>query len=474
MTIAAALAHQHPEIEVLAPSPATCAYSRDAGTRRLPSGGPDESGPTVALPATVHQVQQVVALAARLGVEIVPRGAGSGLSGGATATARQLVVSTERLTRIIEVLPTDELAVVEAGVINAHLNTLLEPYGLFYAPDPASHDISTIGGNIATNAGGLRCAKYGVTRESVLALDVVLADGSLVSAGHRSIKGVTGLDLVSLFTGSEGAIGIVVSATLKLHPIPVARRTLSVFFDSTDAGARSIAAIVATRVRPAIVELFDTPTLADIDDNAGSRLREQGASLLLVELDGFGIDEQERELTAALTAAGGRVRAESDAEAERLWELRRKGRGFGKGRLRWIVGEDIAVPRSVLPEVFAYFPEIERRYGVAVSAVAHALDGNLHPVIAKDVPPGVDPAIVPDAVHQAATDLVRFAVARGGTVSGEHGIGSIKLGWAPLELSERSIRLQRSILDALDPLDRLNPGKVVPRTVEPAPVALVH
>ncbi len=460
MTLIEALAREHPGITLLPASTRTAAYLHDAGTRAAAAG---HDGPTVALPTTPHEVQALVRTAASLGVQVVPRGAGTGLSGGASARPDQLVISTERLRRIVEVAPLDELAVVEPGVLNADLNTHLAPYGLFYAPDPASHEISTLGGNIATNAGGLRCAKYGVTRESVLALDVVLADGSLISVGQRSVKGVTGLDLVSLFVGSEGVLGIVVGATLRLHPVPVARRTLTAFFPSTPDGARALAAITATPVRPAIVEFLDEPTLRDIDRASGSDLRTRGASLVLVEIDGYGIDEQERDLTAALVAVGGTVRAETAEDAQRLWELRRSGRGFGQGIPRWLVGEDIAVPRSALPDVYAYFSEIEARYGVDVSAVAHAGDGNLHPVVSRPISPGADPAVLPDDLIDAATDLVRFALSRGGTVSGEHGIGSTKLDWAGLELGERTVQAQRAIKHALDPDDLLNPGKAIPR-----------
>ncbi|WP_281533293.1 FAD-binding oxidoreductase [Cryobacterium breve] len=326
-TLARELAERHPEIEVWPASTETIRYGHDAGTAprasaldrdATPDG--DTSGPAVAFPTSVEQVQALVRAAADLGVTVVPRGAGSGLSGGATAHGHQLVVSVERLDCITEVSPLDEVAVVEPGVINAALNEHLAPYGLFYAPDPASWEISTIGGNIATNAGGLRCAKYGVTRESILALDVVLADGSLITVGHRSIKGVTGLDLTSLFVGSEGVLGIVVGATVRLRPIPVARKTLTAFFDSTEAGTNGLGAITLSSVRPSSIEFFDTTTLAGIDEHSGSDLRERGASLILIEIDGYGIDEQAADLVAALTRAGGRARVETDADAVRLWE----------------------------------------------------------------------------------------------------------------------------------------------------------
>jgi len=446
------------EIEVLEPSPATAPFGHDAAT--APRGGAAPlDGPAVAFPTRAEEVQRLVRLAARHGVSVVPRGAGTGLSGGASAHAEQLVISTERLNRIVEVSPADEVAVVEPGVFNAALNDHLAPLGLFYAPDPASWRISTIGGNIATNAGGLRCAKYGVTRESVLALDVVLADGSLVSVGHRSIKGVTGLDLVSLFVGSEGVLGIVVRATVRIRPLPVARRTVTAFFDSTAAGAAGIGAITASRVRPSVIEFLDEPTLDAIDAANASGLRARGAALLLIELDGFGIDEQTAELTTALEAVGARVAVESEADAETLWELRRSGRRLGDGS--WFVGGDVAVPKSRIAEVFAGFAAIEDRYGVAVSAVSHAGDGNLHPVITLPIPAGADPATPPPALHDAADALVRAALALGGTVSGEHGIGTVKRELAAEELAERVRVAQLAIKHALDPSGLFNPGKAL-------------
>lgn len=445
-------------IDVRPPSVETAAFAHDAGTAPR-NGSLAQDGPAVAFPATVAEVQQLVRLAGRHGVSVVPRGAGTGLSGGAAAGADQLVISTDRLTRIVEVSPADEVAVVEPGVLNSALNERLAPLGLFYAPDPASWRISSIGGNIATNAGGLRCAKYGVTRESVLALDVVLADGSLVSIGHRSIKGVTGLDLVSLFVGSEGVLGIVVGATVRIRPLPVARRTVTAFFDSTAAGAEAIGAITASRVRPSVIEFLDQPTLEGIDAANDSGLRVRGAALLLIELDGFGIDEQTAELTAALEAVGARVRVETDDDAEGLWELRRSGRRFDDGS--WFAGGDVAVPKSRIAEIFAGFPEIEARHGVTVSAVAHAGDGNLHPVVTLPIPADADPAVVPTAVHDAADDLVRAALAVGGTVSGEHGIGTVKRALAAEELAARVRAAQLAIKDALDPAGLFNPGKAL-------------
>lgn len=454
----AVLTTEFPQIELLESSADTTDFLHDAATRPLEADDV-QAGPAVVFPRSVDEVQQVVRLAGEYGVSIVPRGAGSGLSGGASATTRQLVVSTERLTRIIEVSPLDEIAVVEPGVLNAALNAHVAPHGLFYAPDPASWEISSIGGNIATNAGGLRCAKYGVTRESVLALDVVLADGELVSIGHRSIKGVTGLDLVSLFVGSEGILGIIVGATVRLRPIPVARRTVSAYFDSTQAGAQALSAITRSPVRPSVIEFLDEPTLVNIDRANGSDLRTRGAALILIELDGYGIDEQFTDLREALTAVGGRVEHETDAAAERLWQLRRGGRGFDGSF--WFVGGDLAVPKSRIPEVYAYLPELAARFDVEIAAVAHAGDGNLHPVITRQIPVGADRRILPAALHEAADELVRFALQLGGTVSGEHGVGTIKRELADLEHSERTRRAQHALKAALDPFDLFNPGKAI-------------
>ncbi|MFJ4170558.1 FAD-binding oxidoreductase [Paenarthrobacter sp. NPDC089714] len=456
-TIQAYLEQLPKNIEALEPSLETSRYSHDAATAKT-AGNSHTPGPAVVLPAAAADVQDAVKLAAELGITVVPRGAGSGLSGGATASRNQVVISTEKLNRIIEVSPLDEVAVVEPGVINAELNKHLESHGLFYAPDPASFDISSIGGNIATNAGGLRCAKYGVTRESILSLDVVLADGSLITVGHRSIKGVTGLDLTSLFVGSEGILGIVTKATVRLRPLPVARKTVSAFFDSTAEGTDGLAAITLSPVRPAAIEFFDTPSLANIDAHSGTALRERGAALILIELDGYGIGDQAADLATALSAVGGRVTVEADDDGVRLWELRRSGRGLPQDK--WYVGEDIAVPKSQLAKVYAAFPALEARFGVDISAVSHAGDGNLHPLITLDKTPDDGPN-PPASLLEAATELVKVALSLGGTVTGEHGVGTIKKEWAALELSQRSRELQHAIKAAIDPQQLFNPGKAI-------------
>jgi glycolate oxidase len=418
------------------------------------------------LPRDVDGVQSVLRLAHETGTPVVPRGAGSGLSGGAAPSAGAIVLGLERLTRIREIDPLDEVAVVEAGVITAELSDALAPHGFFYAPDPASARRSSIGGNITTNAGGLHCAKYGVTRESVLGLEVVLADGTLVRTGHRSIKGVTGLDLTQLLIGSEGTLAVVVAATVRIRPLPVARRTVLARFPTVAQATGGVNAISLSPVRPAACELLDAGSLEDIDESTGAGVAEDESAVLLVELDGYGIEEQTHDLTAALVEAGARVRILGDgAEAEHWWELRRSGRGSGIGHFR--LGEDVAVPKSRLGDAYAAIERIGTAHSIRTSAVAHAGDGNLHPSLSlprpEDAQAGPDgsPAPIPRIIHEAADALVHEALALGGTISGEHGIGTSKRDWLDLELSPASRGLQRRLKDAFDPQHLLNPGKAL-------------
>lgn len=414
----------------------------------------------VARPGTVPGVQAVLRSAHAAGAVVVPRGAGSGLSGGAVPEDGSIVLSTERLRAIREIDPLDEVAVVEAGVITADLDASLAPHGFFYAPDPASVAFSSIGGNIATNAGGLHCAKYGVIRESVLALEVVLADGTLLRTGHRSLKGVTGLDLTQLIIGSEGTLAVVVAATVRIRPRPPARRTVLARFAAVTAAARAVNAISLSPVRPAATELIGPQALRDIDAASGSRLAREEDAILLIELDGYGIEEQTADLTAALAAEAADVQHPDPDEAEVLWELRRTGRGTVTAG-QWRLGEDVAVPKSRLAEMFEQVDRVGREHGVAVSTLAHAGDGNLHPALVLDTPPGADGSVLPAALHEAADDLVRSALALGGTISGEHGIGLDKRAWLDLELGADSRSLQRRIKDAFDPRGILNPGKAL-------------
>lgn len=410
---------------------------------------------------TVEHVQATMRAASEFRVPVVPRGAGTGLAGGANGSDGSIVLSLAGMNRIREISAVDQLAVVEPGVINADLNTALAPYGLFFPPDPASRAISTVGGNIATNAGGLLCAKYGVTREAVLGLDIVLADGRLIHTGHRTVKGVTGYDLTALMVGSEGTLGVIVGATVRLLPLPEGEpSTLGALFPDVRSAAAAAARITAARLRPAIMELVDGPGLERIAAHLGEeRIRRavgaaSGASYLLVQFDGATAALDAAAAAALIAVDGGVVRLAVDAaEGEELLAIRRSFHA-ALAASGTVLIEDVAVPRSRMPEMFAVIEDISRRYGVPIPTVAHAGDGNLHP---NFVYSGVE---AEPAVWEAASELFRTAVQLGGTLTGEHGVGVLKRRWLADELGSDAYELQVKLKSVFDPLGILNPGKV--------------
>ncbi|WP_051389443.1 FAD-binding oxidoreductase [Arthrobacter sp. 35W] len=406
---------------------------------------------------SIADVQTVVRIAARHGVPIIARGAGTGVSGGAHATEGSIVLSLERMNTILELNAADEVARVEPGVVNADLNTAAAEHGLMYAPDPASYKVSTIGGNVATNAGGLRCAKYGVTRDAVLALDVVLADGELIHTGHRTFKGVAGYDLTSLFVGSEGTLGIVVGITVRLKYLPTDIRTLAVFFPTVQSAAEGVLALGRARVQPSILELLDGPSLQELDLRNGSDLASRGTALLLAQFDGLAAAQEVEIAIAALTALGGRASQEDPDEANRLMDLRRHSRGMDVDS-EITVGEDVAVPRSQLVHYVTALEEMAVRHGVGVRVIAHAGDGNLHPTF--HVAEHTEESVA--ALGRALDESIDKALALGGTITGEHGVGQYKLRWLGLEQNEDLLELQRGIKNYFDPANILNPGKAIP------------
>ncbi|WLW57470.1 FAD-binding oxidoreductase [Streptomyces sp. YU58] len=386
-----------------------------------------------------------------LRVPVVPRGAGTGLSGGATAGEGCLVLDLSGMDRILELSADDQLAVVEPGVITAALDRAAGAHGLRYAPDPASAAWSTIGGNIATNAGGLRCAKYGVTRDSVLGLEAVLADGTVVRTGRRTVKGVTGYDLTALLTGSEGTLAVITAATLRLRPVPVATATLAAYFASFEAAAEASYAITRAGVEPALAELVDGPVLQAIDP----ALRERGAALLVVQCDGAGAAAEAKAVADLLAPLATSVQATEDpAEAEALLAARRLALPALERLGRPLI-EDIAVPRSRLAEAVREIRAISARHEVPVFTLAHAADGNLHPIIVVD--PSLDR--LPEAAWEAAGEIFALALRLGGTLTGEHGVGVLKRQWVAEELGPAAHALQRGLKDLFDPRGILNPGK---------------
>ncbi len=405
--------------------------------------------------ASVPDVQATARIAHATGTPIVTRGAGTGLAGGAHAGPGEIVLSMRAMDRILEVRPDDLLAVVEPGILNADLNRALAAHDLWWAPDPASREISTVGGNIATGAGGLLCAKYGVVRDAVLGVDLVLADGRLLRLGHRSVKGVTGLDLTSLVVGSEGILGVVVGATLRLrHRVPGATRTLTASFPDVRRAAEGAAAVTASGIQPAIMELMDAASLAAVHRLLALPAPAPGVAQLTIQTDGPAATAEAEALTEILSASGATVRlAADDAEADLLWRIRRSLHPAME-TLGTTLIEDVSVPRSAMPAMFDEIARIERDYGLIIPTVCHAGDGNLHPnfVFEGDT--------VPDRVWHAADELFQAALRLGGTLTGEHGVGLLKRRWLADELGDDQWQLQRDIARVFDPTGIMNPGKV--------------
>ena len=434
----------------------------DEGSRRavatdrsghLPATLPDG----VVRAATVDDVVETLRWATEHRTPVVTRGAGTGLAAGSSAQAGEIVLDLSGMDRIVAIRPDDQVAVVEPGVLTADLDAAAGEHGLFYAPDPASSAISSIGGNIATNAGGLRCAKYGVTRDAVLGLDLVLADGRKVSTGRQTVKGVAGYDLTSLVVGSEGTLAVVVGATLRLRPRPAAIATLAAHFDDLVAAAAAASAITTARLQPSVLELVDSVTLEAVDAARGSSLRALGAAVLVVQCDGLSAQAEIDAVAAVVAPFASSWRSTSDpVEAEELLAARRAGLPALE-RTGDVFIEDVAVPRSQLAAAVAGIQEISARTGVRIATIAHAGDGNLHPIIVVER----GGTVTEGPPWDAACAVFDLALALGGTLTGEHGVGLLKRTWLRRELGDDSLSLQRSIKAVFDPLGILNPGKAV-------------
>lgn len=419
-----------------------------------------ESPVAVVRPTTVDAAARAFTVLVDARVPLTPRGAGSGKVGGAIAAPGGVVFSLERLTGIADIDDANGIARVEAGVITGELQRVVEERGLFYPPDPASLTYSTIGGNIATNAGGPRALKYGVTREYTLGLDVLLPTGERVAIGRQTTKGVAGYDLVALMTGSEGTLGVILGATLKLLPFPAGRATAIFAFSSAESAARAVARCFASGVTPVTVEYLDRKSIDAVRAfGAPYSFSTRAAAALVIETDGLDDDGALAALERVARAAEeeGAVESEVASDARRrrdLWETRRRlsealRRVTGKK-----VSEDITVPRASLPRMVAAIDALGERHALSTCAFGHAGDGNLHVQVLYD-----DDDALP-RVRALLDDLFRETLAQGGTVSGEHGVGRAKKPWLPLEHGQDVLALERRVRRAFDPHGLMNRGAI--------------
>ncbi|MFD8439763.1 FAD-binding oxidoreductase [Streptomyces microflavus] len=412
----------------------------------------------VVLPRTVEQVQHVMRTATALRVPVVPQGARTGLSGAANASDGCIVLSLVKMDRILEISPVDRIAVVEPGVINAVLSRAVNEHGLYYPPDPSSWETCTIGGNIGTASGGLCCVKYGVTAEYVLGLDVVLADGRLLTTGRRTAKGVAGYDLTRLFVGSEGSLGIVVKAVLALKPQPPQQLVLAAEFPSAAAACDAVCRIMERGHTPSLLELMDRTTVRAVNELASMGLPETTEALLLCAFD---TPDPAADLAAVgvlCTAAGATevVPADNPAESELLLQARRMSLTALETVKSATMIDDVCVPRSRLGAMLEGTAAIAEEYGLTIGVCSHAGDGNTHPVVCFD-------HTDPDESRRARESfdaIMALGLELGGTITGEHGVGVLKKEWLARELGETGIELQRGIKAAFDPLGLLNPGKL--------------
>lgn len=412
----------------------------------------------VVLPASTDEVARVVRIARDAGAPVYPRGAGTGLSGGAIPARGGIVLSTAGMDAVLELDVENQCAIVQPGVVIQRLNDMAAGHGLMYPPDPGSVAVATMGGSIAECAGGLRGLKYGVTKHYVTGLEVVLADGQVVRLGGKTTKNVTGYDLVGLFVGSEGTLGVITEATVRLVPAPEARATMTAGFARSGDASRTVAAIMAGRVIPATLEFIDATTLRLVEEYTHAGLPTDAAALLLIEVDGppEAVVRDADFVERVCREHGGEVERAADDEArERLWAARRAAYPALARQSRGTIVEDASVPRSRVPEMLAAIEDIARRHGLTIATVGHAGDGNLHPTVLVDP----DDAQLMERARAAVSEIFRAAIDLGGTLSGEHGIGLAKapyLGWA---LGEGGLDLTRRIKAALDPQGILNPGK---------------
>jgi glycolate dehydrogenase FAD-linked subunit len=429
-------------------------------SRDQAAGAPAGEPAAVVRARSTDEVRRVVEICLRHRTPVVARGAGTGLSGGANAVDGCVVLSLEAMSEILEINPLERLAVVQPGVVNDDLRAAVAEHGLWYPPDPASSPWSTLGGNVATNAGGVCCVKYGVTREYVLELEVVTGSAEVVRIGRRTAKGVAGYDLVSLLVGSEGTLGIVTEITVRLRSLPSAAITVAGFFSSLVDAGHAVRAVGAAGITPSALELMDRYCLRAVDDWKQMGLTDAGDVLLLAR-----VDDPEPTGTALADEIVGHFRASGATWAERSTDSEEGDALFAARRLAYpalerlgpVITEDVCVPKEHVPEMLARIEALAARHDVQIANIAHAGDGNLHPLI---IGPAEDDADLWPRIHAAFDGILEAALSLGGTVTGEHGVGLLKRGGLVNEVSPAVMGLHRAIKGALDPAGILNPGKI--------------
>jgi len=429
------------------------AYSKDASEHK--------HRPEAAVWATTTgQISAILKLANQEKFPVTARGAGTSLAGLTVPEHGGLVLDVARMNKIIEISIEDRLAVVQPGVIYADLEKGLKPYGFFFPPDPASGSVSTLGGNVACNAGGIKGAKYGTTKDYVLALEVVLADGRVLHTGSKCMKSVSGYDLTKLFVGSEGTLGVITEITLKINPRPPLTCTAMATFDDLEDAGRAVSQIMHSGILPSALEVVDQQTLIGINQNTDLNLPEVEA-ILVAETDGHTREETEFQLAKIIDIfkqnnASTVRQADSEEEAEALWTARKSAYAV-MSRINYnLAVEDLAVPMSKVPNMLKTISDIAKKYDLKIPTVGHAGDGNLHPTISFD---GTDPDEV-RRVEGASAELFKVVIELGGTVTGEHGIGLAKARFMSMEHDEVAMDVMRAVKKLFDPNNILNPGKM--------------
>jgi glycolate oxidase len=413
-------------------------------------------------PANAEEVSRILRLANAEGIPVFPRGAGSGFTGGALPRGGGITLVTTRMNRILRIDTENLVAEVEPGVVTEQFQMAVEKLGLFYPPDPASLKFSTLGGNVAENAGGPRCVKYGVTRDFVMGLELVLPTGEIIRTGGETYKGVVGYDLTRLICGSEGTLGVITKIIFKLLPLPEAKKTMMTVFDSIDGAAKAVSAIIGGKIIPTTLEFMDHATLQCVEKRFNLGIPVTGRAVLLIEVDGDPelIEKQAARIQELIRPLGlVECKVAKDAEeSEALWKVRR----LVSPSLRDVnpdkYNEDIVVPRSRVPDVIRRIETIQKRYDIPIVNFGHAGDGNIHVNIMIDREiPGME-----EKAHAAIEEVFQAALVLGGTMSGEHGVGLAKQPYIHLELTPDQVAAMQAIKRALDPNNILNPGKMFP------------